>query len=247
MTKAAQLALGIVATSAVTAAMAAAPEHQYGPPPSWANYRALAEAELRERLVDPDSAKITWVGGFYKGFVKPFVSGRHDGYVACGRVNSRNRMGGYVGAQAFLVVIDYDRVLDLEIAHSATDQITGICVGAIHQGLFPPLTSDEDGTAPVSVTATSNSPASPPPDAVLKSAATGLTLRAMPEGAYVSGVEPGSAAAPAGLKPGMVIATVNGIALAGMGEAAPKVVDAAGAKASLALVGGTVVKLGAGR
>ena len=67
----------------------------------------------------------------------------------------------------------------------------------------------------------------------------------MPDGAYVADVKAGSAAATAGLKPGMVIAAVNAIPLAGMGDAMLKVVDAAGADAALTVVGGKAVKLGA--
>ena len=82
------------------------------------------------------------------------------------------------------------------------------------------------------------------PAAAAAVSATGLTLRAMPEGAYVTGVVPGSSADKAGLRPGMVIETINAIALQNMGEAMTKVIDAAGAGASLGLVGGKIIKMG---
>lgn len=66
----------------------------------------------------------------------------------------------------------------------------------------------------------------------------------MPDGAYVSAVAPGSPAATADLKPGMVISSVNAIPLAGMGDAMVRVIDAAGPTAELTIVGGRSFNLG---
>ncbi len=73
---------------------------------------------------------------------------------------------------------------------------------------------------------------------------SGLTLRAMPDGAYITAVTPGSPAAAAALAPGMVIASVNAIPLAGMGDAMGRIVDAAGPGATLTLIGGKAITLG---
>lgn len=51
-----------------------------------------AEQAVRLALVDPDSAK----------FGKTILS--KDDSVACGHVNSKNRMGGYAGDQSFMVI-----------------------------------------------------------------------------------------------------------------------------------------------
>ena len=61
----------------------------------WTRFRARAEAALRARLIDPDSAKIEWPYGFLYGTWKPPFSKRIEGYWTCGLINARNRMGAY--------------------------------------------------------------------------------------------------------------------------------------------------------
>jgi len=235
-------AAGLILLASTTTATVAQsrdkqPEHLYGPAPAWEQYRKLAEADIRDRLIDPESARLEWLGQYHKGEFKPFLQARVHGYVGCGTVNSRNRMGGYVGRTNFVVVIDYDRVLFAEIDKRPGGMIADQCTAALRAGLFAPLPGTS-GAAPASMGAAAGAtPAA--------NAATGLTLRAMPDGAYVAAVAPASPAGAAGLKPGMVIASVNAIPLAGMGDAMLKVVDAAGANASLAIVGGQTVTLGA--
>ncbi|MCU6455668.1 hypothetical protein LPN01_16430 [Sphingomonas sp. A2-49] len=243
-------ALGIAAIGAtpVLGADKNRPAHVFGPPPSWDAYRAIAEAGLKERLVDPESARITWAGGFFKGEFKPLLAGRIEGYVACGAVNARNRMGGYSGATSFVTVVDYDRVLYVEIDRVAGGMIAGNCNKSARAGLLPPLPTGAAASAvspmppavPASAASASVAPApSQPP------AASGLTLRAMPDGAYISAVAAASPAAAVGLKPGMVNTSVNAIPLTGMGEAMVKIIDATGTKAVFTLVGGRTVTLGA--
>ncbi|SFP84227.1 PDZ domain-containing protein [Sphingomonas rubra] len=223
------------------------PEHLYGPEPTWEQFRSLAEAGIQARLIDPESARISWSAGFFKGMFRPFLEGRYHGYVACGTVNARNRMGGYAGASGFVVVIDYDRVLYAAIERVLGGLVEAPCAKMARAGQFPPLpagaiTASVMGAAPAPVAVTAAAPNTP---TATVSAASGLSLRAMPDGAYISAVTPDSPAALAGLKPGMVVASVNAIPLAGMGDAMLKVVDAAGVTASLAIVGGRTVTLGA--
>jgi hypothetical protein len=78
--------------------------------PDWGAMRRAAEASVRARLIDPESARFEWPKGFAFGYWKPFLSKRITGYYTCGLVNSRNRMGGYVGATAFAVVVDEGQV-----------------------------------------------------------------------------------------------------------------------------------------
>lgn len=231
-----QLLLG--ASLALTAPPALArdkAEHLYGPPPTWEQYRRIAEANIARRLVDPESARITWLGQYHKGEWKPFMQGRVAGYVACGTVNGRNRMGGYAGAVGFVTVIDYDRVIFAELDSRAGGMIAESCDRAVAAGILPPLPIATGSTAAAAGESTAET---------ILSSASGLTLRAMPDGAYVSAVAPGSAAARAALKPGMVITSVNAIPLAGMGDAMLKILEAAGSKATLTLVGGKTLTLG---
>jgi len=200
------------------------PAPVYGPAPVWQAYRERGERAIISRLIDPDSAKISWLGGYYQGEYKPFLEPRVSGYVACGLVNAKNRMGGYTGDRAFVVVIDNDLLRYVDIDNKENGLVAAQCVAAMQKGLLPPV------------------PAGPATAQLVSP--TGLTLKAMPEGAYVSAVAPGSMAHKAGLRPGMVIETINAIALQNMGEAMIKVIDAAGGNASLGLVGGKIIKMG---
>lgn len=218
------LALALASVGAISAPAATAQTdggHLYGPAPEWEEFRQMAEADIRSQLIDPESARFTWLGNYHRGELKILLGARTQGYVACGTVNSKNRMGGYVGAKAFAVVIDYGRVL-----YSTLGPVDYECLQLQQAGKFSPLPASGVSGAPAAN-------------------ATGLALRTMPEGAYVSAVTPGSAAAAAGLKPGMVITSVNAIPLAGMDAGMLRVIEAAGPAATLTVVGGTTFKLGA--
>lgn len=73
--------------------------------PKWGRFRRDAEAAVRARLIDPSSAQFEWPYGFLWGQWKPALQARVTGYWTCGQVNARNRMGGYVGRSAFVVVM----------------------------------------------------------------------------------------------------------------------------------------------
>lgn len=219
------------------------PEHLYGPAPGWERYRQVAEASVTATLFDPQSAQIHWAGLYHKGFFKPFLQPRVEGYVACGVITARNRLGGYVGAHTFVVVIDYDRVLYSEIDSSTSGGVTSQCVQAKQDGLFAALPASAQAASTPASAGTAGAVA---PAAVVTTA-TGVTLRAMPEGAYITAVASGSQAGAAGLKPGMVIGSVNAIPLAGMGDAMLKVIDAAGEAATLTIIGGATIRPGAKR
>jgi membrane-associated protease RseP (regulator of RpoE activity) len=235
-------ATALLSISAPALAADQKPTHLFGPAPTWEQFRAIAEAGIQARLVDPESARISWTAGFYQGEYKPFLEARVQGYIACGTVNARNRMGGYAGSSGFVVVVDYDRVLYAAIERTPGGLIDAPCAKMAQAGLFPPLPRSAASAAPPALAPTSAASSSA---ADVVSTASGMTLRAMPDGAYISAVAPASPAATAELKPGMVIATINAIPLAGMGDAMLKVVDAAGTTATLVIVGGTTIKLAA--
>jgi len=64
------------------------------------------EAAIKSLLVDPDSAKFEWPYGFLDGYWKPPFRKRVTGFVTCGYVNARNRMGGFAGSAPFVVVLN---------------------------------------------------------------------------------------------------------------------------------------------
>lgn len=70
--------------------------------------KIAGEAAVKAQLVDPNSAEFEWPYGFILGTWKPFLAKRVTGYWTCGRVNARNRMGGYAGSAVFVVVLSED-------------------------------------------------------------------------------------------------------------------------------------------
>jgi hypothetical protein len=112
-------------------------------------FREAAEAGLRGRLIDPDSAQFEWPYKFVWGYWKPFLSKRVNGYVTCGTVNARNRMGGYAGRSAFVVVLDERKNVVLANIDSGKYEIlAGQCEKAA--ATFLPPADPEVATAPPS-------------------------------------------------------------------------------------------------
>lgn len=115
--------------------------------PDWVLFRRNAEREVRARLIDPESARIDWTRGFLLGSWKPFMSKRIDGYWTCGLVNARNRMGGYTGSTAFVVVLNPSGYVQYtEIGESKDfDLLTASCNSSAK--LLPPPPAELLGTA----------------------------------------------------------------------------------------------------
>jgi hypothetical protein len=70
--------------------------------------RAKIEAAITDTLIDPESAKFKWadVSSVHLTKFKPSVFTKTfagDILLECGRVNSRNKMGGYSGFHWFVV------------------------------------------------------------------------------------------------------------------------------------------------
>lgn len=83
--------------------------------PDFGVWRRNAERAVRSRLVDPDSAQFQWPNGFMIGTWKPILGKRVSGWVTCGIVNAKNRMGGYTGASYFVVVMNSGTVSFLDM------------------------------------------------------------------------------------------------------------------------------------
>jgi hypothetical protein len=208
----------IAVSSSASARREPAVGTNYGPEPDWERYKTLGEAAVRSQLIDPESARISWPYGYVKRGFTPLLSKRVYGYATCGLVNARNRMGGYTGDAVFAMVIDYDHVLYVEISKGNGYSLIG---RACSQANFP------------AVPQITQAPKDP-------GTALGFTVTAMPEGAYINSVAPDSAAAEAGLMPGMVILTANNVSLAAMAAPA-QVLRAIQGKISLSLVGGKTI------
>lgn len=101
-------------------------------------FRRNAEAAIKDGLFDPSSAQIEWPYGFTQGTWKPFLRKRVSGYLTCGRVNAKNRMGGYVGSTAFVVVLDgLGNVIYKEIGESGSYDLVGASCQK-SASMFPP-------------------------------------------------------------------------------------------------------------
>lgn len=100
----------------------------YGPRPD--NYEDLIKAHYSKVLFDPYSAVFEmypplkgWLAGQPGG--SPWF-----GWIVCGTVNAKNRMGGYVGAQPFFAAIKYGQVVTTDTARWGTfgaEQIVVLC------------------------------------------------------------------------------------------------------------------------
>ena len=90
-----------------TAALAKPPPQPPEPAthPNWGETAQRGVAMLSSNLFDPGSAQVNWSSGFQWGYLKPLIGKRSFGWIACGSINAKNRLGGYVGAQGFLVFV----------------------------------------------------------------------------------------------------------------------------------------------
>jgi hypothetical protein len=187
----------ILALSAPYAA--AARDYNYGPPPDWARYKALAEPAIRAKLPDPAKWTIEWPNGYARDVWANW--GRYPGYLTCGVLRASEPVPGFNPVTQFVVVIDHDEVKRVDLSSKASNSLVNVmCDMRVSRGMLPPARlMDAPRNAQV--------------------ASLGLTVRVMPEGAYVVAVAPASPAARAGLSAGAVITRANGVALAGMGQA----------------------------
>jgi hypothetical protein len=88
-----------------------APDHPCEAAGAAPDYRALqlaAEAELRTKLTDPDSARFQWPLGFAYGSWRPTVLPHMTGYLGCGMVNVKNRFGSDAGVKWFSAIVRAD-------------------------------------------------------------------------------------------------------------------------------------------
>lgn len=80
----------------------------YGPRPD--NPKELAEKAISKKLIDSGSARYHHYDQIKKGhFVDHGV--RYNGWIQCGKVNSKNRFGGYAGRKQYFVLIKNGEVL----------------------------------------------------------------------------------------------------------------------------------------
>lgn len=206
---------------AIMLALAAAPAViDPGPQPSWDQALRLGNAAIVGRLIDPESARVAWPYGFFGGSLKGLFSKRQTGWITCGLINAKNRMGGYTGTAPFLIVIHDSQVVELDIGEAGEiDVASATCPDLIKKGLIRSSGAPAELGPLVSTTIT--------PQAIEQASATlaagaaqqgglGISFITTPAGLVLLAVAPGSPAAGAGLKPGQVLQSVNGVDLRSM-------------------------------
>lgn len=108
-----------VGTLALVAACASPPTDDQvraantGPYPT--NYEQIVKDNFATSLFDPYSAVFSFTRTPTKGYGGSPVAGAKIGWIVCGTVNAKNRMGGYVGTKPFVVVISNGAVIHREI------------------------------------------------------------------------------------------------------------------------------------
>lgn len=103
---AASVTLACALMPSAVSAKEKAPPPAPSPQPDFKKVRETVEASLKANLFDPSSAQIVYTNGFQWGYAKPLIGKRTWGWIACGTLNAKNRMGGYVGASGFWVRSD---------------------------------------------------------------------------------------------------------------------------------------------
>jgi hypothetical protein len=229
----------------VLAAAAAPAAIDPGPAPSWDEAVAIGNQAILSRLIDPDSARIAWPYTLFGGSLKGLFSKRQTGWITCGLVNARNRMGGYTGNAPFLIVIRDRQVISLEIGQvDEIDTASATCPDLIKKGLIHPSGAPAE-PMPVATAAPSAVQAGVAGAvAAAEQGGLGISFITSDAGLVLVAVAPGSAAASAGLKPGQVIQSVNGIDLRGMAQpAALAVLKGLPKSAELELAGGAKARV----
>lgn len=139
--------LALVAAPVVAKSKAPSPEPAEHP--DWVTVRDQGVSGITGALYDPSSAQINWSSGFRWGFAKPIIGRRTHGWIACGSINAKNRLGGYVGAQAFWIMADASGAVTYGMVDetvSSCDQGGGPPVNPELTALSAPIASPGSGT-----------------------------------------------------------------------------------------------------
>lgn len=98
----------------------------YGPYP--ADYQAVIADYHAHTLKDPESARVQYLGGPVKGYIKanPIARDATYGYLVCMDVNAKNSFGGYTGNERTAVFIRDGKVMRYVNASAGDDVAAGM-------------------------------------------------------------------------------------------------------------------------
>jgi PDZ domain len=219
----------VVAAMCFSTAVAAKKEQppvDPGPQPDLIAAQATAEATIKSSLFDPNSAEFQWPFAWTGGYWKPVLQGKRVGWWTCGLVNAKNRMGGYVGFQNFVVVFFNGSLTHYEVGTGGDYDFTNLgCGKALQQGALKraeAVSPKLDPTKP----------------------SLGIFVTPVPDGLYLASVSAGYPASKAGIQQGMVISAINGVALKGLpATTAMQILSATGSDVTLTFIGRGDIKL----
>lgn len=107
----------------------------YGERPD--NPEQIAEEWVEDRLIDPQSAQYDHleVAKGYAEYTDGFEAKTEYGWLQCGEVNAKNRVGGYTGAEPYFVLIRDNEVMIGEIDYRfATKNCENVVGDATFEG-----------------------------------------------------------------------------------------------------------------
>lgn len=120
MKKLACVALLMLASPAIAGPKEVLPEPASHP--DWSVVRQSAEEFIVRDFVDPESARFKWTKGFtwtsWKQGNVGLLNKRRWGWLACGTVNAKNRLGGYAGQEKVVIAVLADGTMKSGMAYS---------------------------------------------------------------------------------------------------------------------------------
>jgi hypothetical protein len=123
--------------------------------PDYSIMRRAAESGVKSHLIDPQSAMIEMPYDFIYGSWYPaFTRTSFEGFMTCGTVNAKNRMGGYTGSTFFISVVDeagFVKYTDMDSSTSGDSRIVAnSCAQLIMKLKFAGNLPDDQKPAPAS-------------------------------------------------------------------------------------------------
>ena len=92
----------------------------YGARPP-ATYKQLIQDDVNARLIDPTSPLYTFENPM-KGYIMVTPKTPHFGWLVCGTVNSKNRMGGYAGKVPYYGFFREGELIAVKIGENPTGE-----------------------------------------------------------------------------------------------------------------------------
>lgn len=116
-----------------------------GTRPTQEDSMRIGEQAIRQRMLDPEAAKIEWPYLFTSGTLSSMFGKPTAGFWTCGLINGKNRYGGYSGQTWFLIMINDGVVNSLDIGTPGEiSSATASCPDLLKKGLLKPYA----GSAP---------------------------------------------------------------------------------------------------